>query len=258
MLLIDWIACVSIVALVIIAMTAMSVLVRRCNLHPEIARKSLHVSFGLVASALPWIFSSVFPVLAGAATILVFLALVRSSPELRRTLGRSLHAVERDSLGDIYLVLGICIAIQTAPTAVDYAIAMLILSFADPAAAAAGMKFGRHPYGCLQGRKTLEGSAVFFVVAAAVSILVLAACVSVPAPTACLISLTVASACTLAEAVAGGGRDNLTVPAAAVLALLDPETAAMAMLLFVAGAGVLRFLALVRSRRVPRAHHVFN
>ena len=258
MLLIDWIACASIVALVVIATTTLSMLVQHRSLHPEIARKSLHVSFGLVASALPWIFSNPFPVLAGAAAILVFLALVRSSPRLRRTLGSSLHAVERGSLGDIYLVLGICIAILTAPTAVDYAVAVLILSFADPAAAAAGMKFGRHPYRCLQGRKTLEGSAAFFVVAAAVSVLILATCVPVPVPTACFISLTVASACTLAEAVAGGGRDNLTVPAAAVLALLDPETAALAMLLFVAGAGVLRFLALARSRRVPRAHHVFN
>lgn len=254
----EYIDCTLVVALIVISIGAMSGIARRFKLHPEVARKSLHVSLGLLALALPWAFSDLRPVMIVAAASLAFLTLLRSSPQLRMSLGHSLHAVKRNSLGEIYFVLGISIAVLTARNSIDYAIAILILTFADPAAAAVGMRFGRHPYGCPDGRKSLEGSVAFFVIAVLVPMIILETFTAIAMTEAWCLSVTLAAICTLAEAFAGKGRDNIAVPVAGLLTLHYPDRAGVLLLLLLLVIGVLRLYLNARTFRARPLQRVFN
>ena len=82
----------------------------------------------------------------------------------------------------------------------------------DAAAALIGRRFGRHPYAVGRARKSLEGSAAFFVVA-------LLVCAVFPRAESVAAIAAFALATTLAEALAGDGFDNAAIPLAGLLAL---------------------------------------
>ena len=98
----------SVVALIGVMMVIRH-LAKTAGLSSEVQRKLMHVSTGLFALMLPWLFPDRWPVyMLIAATILVMLVL--RLPRFSSGLGATLHSVDRTSYGDFLLALsvGLC------------------------------------------------------------------------------------------------------------------------------------------------------
>ncbi len=188
-------------------------LARRFAWESETARKISHVAVGLACLVLPFVFTSVAPVLGLAVVACAGLLALRSVPALRARFGCALHGVARRSLGEFAFVGGVALAFLLAhDNFAAYAVAILTLALGDAAAALVGRRFGRHPYAVGRARKSLEGSAAFFAVAALV-------CALIPGAVSVAAVAAFALVTTLAEALAGDGFDNAAIPLAGLLAL---------------------------------------
>jgi phytol kinase len=188
-------------------------LARRFAWEAEAARKASHVAVGIACLALPWLFADVAPVLALAAVACAGLAALRAVPRLRVRFGAALHGIARTSYGEFAFVAGVALAFVLAHGDVPaYVAAILALTCGDAVAALVGRRFGRHAYALGRARKSVEGSAAFFVVA-------LLACAAFPRAESVAAIAAFALATTLAEAFAGDGLDNAAIPLAGLLAL---------------------------------------
>lgn len=184
---------------------------------PEHVRKLFHVLAGAVALGLPWLFATVWPVTLLCLFVALALLVVRCSPTLRDGVGSTIHAIERRSFGDVCFPLGVGAAfILTSGDRVQFAVPVLALTLADPAAAIVGVRYGRHSFRVAGDDKTVEGSAAFFVVAVActvvTSVVLGSGLVSLGALVVFALSLTVV------EAAAPRGLDNALIPVAGALA----------------------------------------
>jgi phytol kinase len=186
---------------------------RRFAWEAEAARKASHVAVGIACVALPWVFADATPVLALAAVACAGLFALRTVPWLRARFGAALHGIARASYGEFAFVGGVALGFVLAHgDKPAYVAAILALSCGDAAAALIGRRFGRHPYALGRARKSLEGSAAFFVVAVLV-------CAVFPRAESVAAVAAFALATTLAEAFAGDGFDNAAIPLAGLLAL---------------------------------------
>jgi phytol kinase len=185
------------------------------RLPAETTRKLVHVGLGLLAAAFPWLFGRRWPVLILCAAFAVLLFVTRRQGRLA-----SVHGIERDSLVAICfpVAVGLVFAFSFGRPAA-YAAAILVLALADAAAGLAGRTWGRHVYDLGGGTKSLEGSAVFFVLAAAI---VIGAGPGLGLQGQAGAGVAVALAATLLEATAPFGTDNLLVPCGVALLLAWP------------------------------------
>ena len=202
------------------------------RLSPEAARKGVHVSMGVLTLGFPWLFDARWPVLLLAGLALVAMLGLRFGA-LRERVGGVLHDVGRDSVGDLAFPVAVALLFVLASgEPVFYAVPILLLGLADPAAALIGTSHGQARYDTVDGRKSREGSVVF----AAVAFL----CVHVPLllftpigrAEALLVAAVVAVLVSMLEAVAWRGLDNLFVPLGSYavltqLAPLAPEALAL-------------------------------
>ncbi len=205
----------AVLAAVVLALLVggIGLLARRFAWEAEAARKASHVAVGVACVALPWLFAGVAPVLALAAVACAGLLVLRAVPWLRARFGCALHGIARASYGEFAFVGGVGLAFVLAHgDKPAYVAAILALTFGDTLAAFVGRKFGRHPYAIGRARKSVEGSAAFFVVA-------LLACAAFPRAESVAAVAAFALATTLAEACTGEGFDNATIPLAGLLAL---------------------------------------
>jgi dolichol kinase len=115
-----------------------------------------------------------------------------------------------------YYLLGLCVLVPLASKTAVIA-AILVLAFADPAAAWVGKRLGTRK---LYRNKSVAGSAAFFAVAIAVALPYLAAFgPGFSLARATLLAVAGALAGTLAELLSGRLDDNFTVPVVTGLAL---------------------------------------
>ncbi len=185
---------------------------KRRNLHPELARKLIHVGMGVVTLAFPWLFSSAISVFLVAAGATATLVAVRTLPRLGGV-GNLLHGVTRKSLGEFYFPFGVAIlffASEGEPAL--YWPPLLLLTFADALAALAGVAFGSRRYTTDDGVKTVEGSAAFFLVAFVATAFSLGLWSSLDWPRIIIVSLLLGLIGVLLEAIAWRGLDNLFIP----------------------------------------------
>lgn len=189
-------------------------------LQPEVVRKGLHISMGLTTLSFPWLFESPWPVvLVAGASAVAFFAL-RTRFVLFRRLARAMQGIERASVGEYCFVAATCIVFALAGNdPVLYCIPMLLLTFADSAAALVGTAWGRHRYLTLGEYKTLEGSATFFIVAFGCIAVPLAWFTPASNPESMAVAALIAFAVTVLEAAVGGGFDNLLIPLGAFAAI---------------------------------------
>ena len=189
-------------------------------LQPEVLRKGLHMSIGLTTLSFPWLFDQQWPVvLVAAASTCAFLAF-RTRFVLFRRLARAMSRIRRVSVGEYCFVLATCAVFLLAPNdPVLYCIPMLLLTFADSAAALVGTRWGRHRYLTMGDYKSLEGSAAFFVVGFACIAIPLAWFTRASTSEAIAVAVLVGFAVTVLEAALGGGFDNLLVPLGAFAAI---------------------------------------
>ena len=219
------------------------------TLSDEGARKGVHVTMGALTLAFPWLFSEPWPVLLLAALALVAMLALRVGP-LRRSVGDVLHGVQRESVGDLAFPVAVAILfVLTGEEPVFYAIPLLLLALADPAAALVGSSYGRVSYRTVDGRKSREGSIAFVAVAFM--------CVHVPlllwGGVGRLESLLIAGVVTVLvtklEAVAWRGLDNLFVPVGAYAVLVNLVPLPPVVLAAHLGVALGLFVLAVRLRR---------
>lgn len=212
-----WLGLGLVLAALGVSVFALRLYQRRCLPPPERVRKLFHVTAGVLGLGLPWVFQAVWPVALLGGTVLVALLIVRRSAELRRGIGSVIHAIERRSVGDVCFPLGVCTVFALAGSdRLRFAIPILTLTLADPAAAVVGLRYGRHRYRVAGSDKSVEGSAAFFVVAfACAAVPLVGAGGELPSFTAVAVF---AFALTVVEALAPYGLDNVLIPVAGVLA----------------------------------------
>ena len=197
----------------------------------EVQRKSVHIATGLYALTLPWLFPERWPVYMLVAVSLVVLMILRLPGVARHGIGSTLHSVERQSAGDILLTLsvGICFFLSLGEKVI-YVLPMAVLTLADAAAALAGTAYGKRFYVVEEGRKSLEGVAVFFMITLIVSLICLLLMTNVSREKVIVLSLTVSAIGTIIEAESWRGLDNFFLPVGLLLyihASLNSENTAL-------------------------------
>jgi len=189
--------------------------------HPELVRKLLHIGMGLTTLTFPWLFDEVWPVLVLAGITIPGLLMLRYSCHLKHQLGGVIDGVKRDaSLGEIYFPLGVAgLFILSGGDPLRFTIPILLLALADSLAALIGVRYGRLFYATIEGRKSLEGSLAFLIVAFFCIFLPIVFFSDVGFTGALLIALLLALLMMLVEAIAWQGLDNLLIPVVGFLLL---------------------------------------
>ncbi len=215
-----WLTSVLLVTALACAMAGLSACRRQGLLDAETARKCLHVGAGLLALALPWLLTHRSAVILTAVVITGWFITVRMCVRIRDIFGLVLHDTGRVSHGELYFtgaVLALLVLVPKDPLL--YVVPILIVTLADTCAALVGARI-REPRFLRGGQgKTLEGSVVFFTVAAICTYLPALLLTNATPSDALLISVTVALITTVVEAASEYGLDNLLVPLAALVSL---------------------------------------
>jgi phytol kinase len=202
-------------------------LYQRFRVRAEFTRKLVHVSCGMMCMLFPPLFESAWPVFFLGVTFTVIIVLSQRTGRLK-----SINAIDRLSYGSATYPLAVFVSFlffnmladDLSPTvqARNYAafyLPLLILSFADPAAAICGSTWPWGIYRSGRETRTLTGSLAFFVVAAVVATFVLKyAGTSVPVEMQLLCALFIACCSTISEAYSRNGLDNLFIPCSVIAA----------------------------------------
>ncbi len=124
----------------------------------ELSRKLVHVLSGIIVAFMPFFASWLEIQILGIAFVLVIL--------ISKKVGifRSIHAVERVTIGEILFALAIVLLALLEPKVWIFTISILHLAVADSAAALVGVKWGKlTSYSILGNKKSLHGNLAFFV-----------------------------------------------------------------------------------------------
>ena len=216
----------------------------RCST-AEMSRKLLHVSMGAILCPLPWVFESALPVVALCAIYVGLLIARRFLAALDNHVSGVLDGVGRKSLGEFLFPITVgAVFVLAGGDRAAYLIPLLVLTFADAAAALVGRRYGTLRYPTPGGCKSLEGSLAFAVVTFAAVHLSLLLLSGVPPWESVLVAVVIALVLAVVEAFATGGWDNFLVPVGALVLLkvlggtAVPPLAMMAGMAAVAAAGL--------------------
>lgn len=188
---------------------------RRFAVEPEWTRKLVHVLMGSTAAAFPWLLGEprAVLVLCGIFGAILGGSLVWSGLP-------SVHGVGRHTGGVLWFVLGVAVVYLATQSRADlYVASILVLTFADPAAALVGRRYGAHRLRDGPDAKTIEGSLAFLLVAFVCLFAVLRVTGSLGATDSLGRALCIGALLAGIEAVSPAGSDNLTVPLGAFLLL---------------------------------------
>ncbi|MEK6206227.1 MAG: hypothetical protein AABM32_01150 [Chloroflexota bacterium] len=197
-------------ALFLLAIAALFIsaeVLRRRGVGADATRRYTHATGASVAALLP-AFLTVEESVALAVVIAAVLAWT-----YRRGILRSVHGVERPTLGAALFPLGLALAaIVGWPQPASYVLGALTFALADPAAALAGAWLSSPRWRVWKGTKSLGGSLAFLGVAVAIGLVATAwAPLSLGAVAAAALFLA------LVEGSLGFGLDNLVLPPLAVV-----------------------------------------
>lgn len=193
---------------------------RRAGYGSSFTRKVVHIGVGMMSWALPFLFTTPWPFVAAA---LLFAAI--NLLDWRFGFFAAMASSDRSNLGTVYFPLAAAaVALLFWERPPLMVAALMPLTWGDGIAPVVGNAFGRHVYTVMGHRRTLQGSAGFFVAGLLFTWLALWL---IPGPPhlssayAFLVALVIMGSTTLVEAVSLWGLDNLTVTgvAMAILAL---------------------------------------
>ncbi len=186
----------------------------------EVQRKLVHIGTGLYALTLPWLFTDDWPVYLLIAVTLVVMAVIRLPIFSKSGIGAALHGVERKSHGDFLLAIAVgMVFFYAGGDPLLYVLPIAVLTLSDAAAALAGSSYGRRFFPIEDGQKSVEGSAIFFLVTLLISMICLLLLSDVARANVVFISFVVAAFATLVEADSWRGYDNLFLPLGLVIFL---------------------------------------
>ncbi len=223
-----WLGMTLVLAVLVGLLLALRLLQRLAAPHPEVLRKILHVSMGLVTLSLPWLFSEGWPVALLAIVSIGLLGSLRVVKSLKCGLGSVIGSTGRTTYGELYFPIGVAVLFHLYLYAnvgdagrqlLLYVVPLLLLTFADAAAALIGIAYGRTQYLTSDGHKSAEGSLAFFMCSFF--------CVHIPLllygdlgkTDTLLIAMLMAFLAMMFEAVAWNGLDNLLLPLVSYLLL---------------------------------------
>ncbi len=216
-----WLGIAAVLGVLGLAMVALRRAQVRRKLSAEATRKGLHVTMSAVSLALPWLFDAAWPVVVLAVLATGAMLAVRFVPALRADVGGVLHEVGRQSLGDVCFPLAVlALYLLAADSPVLYAIPILMLGLADPAAALTGVRHGLAPYTTVDGKKSREGSVAFAFVAFLCVHVPLLLFTPIGRPESLWVAAIVAILATIVEAISWRGLDNLFLPIGTYAVLL--------------------------------------
>jgi dolichol kinase len=183
----------------------------------ELRRKFIHVSLGLYCLTFPLLFSQLWEILLCCALAVGVFSLTRG--RLRTGLGAGLHAVERESHGEMHFALAVATLFSLRTSAPEslgqiaaYVLPLAVLTISDAAAALVGGRFGHLRFRVGDGRKSVEGVVAFAVSAWLVSACALTLLTELHAAHIVFLSVAVACVGAAIEAASTRGWDNLFVP----------------------------------------------
>ncbi|MBM7067432.1 hypothetical protein [Actibacterium sp. 188UL27-1] len=186
----------------------------------EVQRKLVHIGTGLYALGLPWLFTDQWPVYMLIGITIVVMLILRLPRFAKGGLGETLHGVERQSWGDLLLALAIGVVFALSEgRAILYILPIATLTLADAAAALTGTRYGKQFFQIEDGQKSVEGSAVFFMVTLILSMVCLLLLTEVPRANVILLAVILAAFGTLVEADSWRGFDNFFLPTGLMLFL---------------------------------------
>jgi phytol kinase len=193
------------------------------HLPPELTRKLVHVTMGLVTLTFPWLFAETWPVLLLGGLTLPGLIGLRLSRRLHARLGGVIDAVERTSWGELCFPISVVLLfVLSNRDPILYGIPILVLTLADAAAALIGVQYGLRKYRTIDGdQKSLEGSVAFFGVTFLSVHIPLLLFTGTGRTESLLIALVLALLVTFSEAIAWRGLDNLFIPLGSFMLLKE-------------------------------------
>jgi phytol kinase len=216
----NWLKIILVVGCVAGLMLALAQLQRKYKLHPEIARKAMHIGSGLVALSLPWLFQEGWPVFVLTLLATTGMVAVKYLNGLRENIGAVTGSVVRKTWGELCFPVGVGLLFAFAQgNVLLYSIPLLILTFADASAALIGVFYGVMRYTTADGTKTLEGSLAFFQAALLSTLTPLLLFTELGRTETLLIALLMGLLSMLLDAIAWWGLDNLLIPLLSFLAL---------------------------------------
>jgi dolichol kinase len=202
----------AIAVLVVLAILVCSeYLARYKGVHSELTRKFVHILVGIFVAFWPFFLSW------GQIQFLSLAFLVVVGLSIKFHVFRSIHAVERNTMGELLfaLVIGVLAFIVTNKWV--FAASMLHLSLADGLAAVVGLGWGDHnKYKILGHTKSIAGSLAFFFT----SIFIMIWYVHFSHASADAFNILVLPViATITENLAIRGTDNMAIPLLVGLAL---------------------------------------
>jgi Dolichol kinase len=185
----------------------------------EFTRKLVHIGTGIICLLFPILITSHWSVfiLCGLFTLILLLS-------IKFGLLKSIHAIDRKSVGSLAYPAAVylCFLAQKLldKGSTFYYLPLLTLALCDPMAALSGKKWPYGSYRIFGARKTLVGSAVFFI-CAFITVIVIGHYLQEPSLHLSEITMigTLAFVMTLAEACSKDGYDNITIPVSSILSL---------------------------------------
>ena len=179
------------------------------NPDPELTRKLVHISGGLVSVLFPFFISSIWIVIFMAVVFTIFFA-----GAAKMHLLQCISRVRRKSHGSEYFPIAIAAIFYISQGRLWlYITSILTLAVADSAAALIGTTYGRFHYKVgMEEVKSFEGSLFFWLIAFLSIELPLLLMTDLPKLTTILSAFIVATLLTGIEAVSIKGTDNIFVP----------------------------------------------
>lgn len=183
------------------------------GINAEVQRKLVHIGTGLYALTLPWLFPDDWPIYMLLGLSLVVLGVLRLPSLSKSGLGSTLHSVDRHSYGDFLLAIsiGLCLFLSEGQMHL-YVLPIAVLTLADAAAALAGSTYGTKFINVEEGRKSIEGSVIFFLITLVIAMMVLMLMTPLAPLNIIVTALMVAAFGTMVEASSWQGFDNLFLP----------------------------------------------
>jgi phytol kinase len=214
-----WVGIIGVMVTLIIVIHSLSRLQNSIIKDPEVIRKSLHVTMGLLTLSFPWVFADAWPVLTLSIVSSLFIALLKVSN--MKQWQPVVCARGRDSIGEIIFPLAIGLTFLLANgDKMLYLIPITILTLADTASAIVGQRFGTRKFKCEgDSKKSLQGSFAFSAVAFAATFIPLNSFTTIGTEAALSIATILGIVAMMFEAIAWKGLDNLFIPLGALIVL---------------------------------------
>ena len=210
---IEWAGIAFVLVILLLSMLVIKLVDKKVKLHPEIKRKSFHITMGLVMLTFPYIFTSPISAFVVGVIALVTLFIIKNT-KLKSSIGEVLYGVDRESLGEVFFAISVVLIFYLSKgNKILYSIPILILTFADSTAALIGKNYAKKNLAEMnEDAKSIEGSFMFFIVAFMSTLVPLLLFTQVGREETLIISTIVGFNVALIEMISHTGNDNLLIP----------------------------------------------